>query len=229
MGQALQSAFTEATFDVVGGSDRELPIRYREVQAEVIVDFSSPEANAELFKIVSDHSDLTILIGTTGIKAQQLAQWQKIATKHRLLFAPNTSLGVLALSQASKLLRRALPGFDVEIIETHHRHKVDQPSGTALFLAKTVAEAFQPAPLEICTDRTLKRQPQELGVHAVRGGSAFGEHTVSFFGESEELHLTHRAHDRKLFAMGAVAMTRWLIKQPLGMYQLEHIDLASLR
>lgn len=229
MGSELQTAFSGGMNTVVGGSDQDKPMTFGPADVDLIVDFSSPEGNAELQRHLESHKGMSVLIGTTGLKLQQLATWKKLGAFHRILVAPNTSLGVMAMSQAARLIRRLLPAFDVELVETHHRLKIDQPSGTALFLAESVAHADQSRPLEIICDRTQKREPKQLGVHAVRGGTVFGEHQLMFLGESEEVHLTHRAQNRQLFARGALALAKWLTKQPPGYYRLEDVDLTMIR
>ena len=195
-------------------------------QTELIIDFSSPEGNEALYQAsLSLRVPKAFLIGTTGLNKHQRDRWKQICkeSNHKLLFAPNTSLGILLTMQLSQQLAKALQpnGFDIEIVESHHKHKADSPSGTAKFLARGICDVV---PLEMVTHRTGKRQDSELGVVALRGGSVFGEHTVKFLGEDEELVVSHRALSRSLFAKGAIILGRWLLKQDNGThYHLSNV------
>ncbi len=197
----------------------------------LIFDFSSADANLLLLDAVeSSNRPMFIILGSTGLKPAVVARWQKWSTAsqgRRVLWAPNTSLGIMALAQTTQLLRRYLADFDIEISETHHRDKIDQPSGTALYLAQSIAKASTKH-LEIISDRNQKRRTGELGIHSLRGGSVFGDHTVHFFGTHEEISLSHRAYSRELFAAGACKLSLWLLQQPPGFFGLEDVDFTRL-
>jgi 4-hydroxy-tetrahydrodipicolinate reductase len=144
-----------------------------------------------------------------------------------LLVAPNTSLGVTLLVELARQCARALPAqFDVEIIEAHHRHKKDAPSGTALALGHAVAEArgvpLDPAALQHRAGGQVRREG-EIGFAVVRGGDVVGEHTVLFAGLGEQVTLGHRATDRGVFARGALEAAVWLIRRPPGCYAMRDI------
>lgn len=202
-------------------------------EAEVILDFSAPEANKLLLEGLAARpktTALSIVIGTTGLSDAQKKAWQALTSTHKkikLLIAPNTSLGVLVCSQVAKVLTRLLVprGFDAEIVETHHRHKKDAPSGTALLLAESVVSANKKLGLKITTDREGQRQQQEVGVSAVRGGGVFGEHDIRFLGDHEEVTLSHRAFSRTLFAQGALVLATWLDSKAAGTYQFDDVEL----
>lgn len=189
---------------------------------DLVIDFSSPEANQTLQKALEQTPQGTkaVLIATTALSNDQQARWDELARKHglRVLFAPNTSLGILLTSKMATLLTDALKGkgFDIEILETHHRGKADAPSGTARYLARTIAEADEE--LTPCEQRDGPRREGEIGVHALRGGQVFGEHTVRFMGDEEEITIKHTALSRRLFAKGAHVMGQWLLEQPPGVY-----------
>jgi 4-hydroxy-tetrahydrodipicolinate reductase len=193
-------------------------------KVDVIVDFSTPEGNDVLYAALAkaEAKGLRVLIGTTGLGDKRLEAWKKLAKSRglALLIAPNTSLGVLitvkaALTAAAPLVAR---GFDVEIVETHHKNKKDAPSGTAKFMADTLAASLPGK--KVVTERDGARQPHEIGVHAVRGGGVFGEHEIRLIGEHEEVTVAHRAFSRALFASGALVLAGWLATQKPGVYGL---------
>lgn len=223
--------FTGGPFDNEAVSDELLAKSLKDV--DLIIDFSSPPANMILLEAL--HLDAApakkkILIGTTGLSDGCLKRWRDLAKerKHAVLFAPNTSMGILILSKilngiASTCLDL---GFDCEIVETHHREKVDAPSGTALRLAESVNDGLK-KPLEIQKHHEGKRSSKSMGIHSIRGGDVFGEHEVRFIGQNEEVTLSHRAFNRDLFAEGAIKLTHWLSKQPVGVYNLDDVKLED--
>lgn len=245
MGVILQELIAEKPekFHVVGGSghdfldsglhkDVKLDVKHlsKELQrthTELIIDFSSLEGNDVLAKAVedSDIKDSAILIATTGLSDAQLAQWKKIAKDQSLkvLFARNTSIGVSLLIQCSLQLTSVLfeNQFDIEIHESHHRNKKDAPSGTALMIADAI-EKVQPA-LSTSLSHDGGRKENSIGMSVTRGGSVFGEHRVSFLGDDEELHISHKALNRRLFARGALTLSSWLLRQGPGAYWVEDI------
>lgn len=173
---------------------------------DVIIDFSSPKGTAALIKALDAARGKTVLIGTTGLEKKHHAMLLKVANKgqHKVLLAGNTSLGVATMAKLASLATTSLhpAGFDVEIVETHHRMKADAPSGTALLLAKMIQKAHPK--LEIVFNRSGKREQNTVGIHAIRGGGVVGEHSIRFISDSEELSISHRAFSRTLFAKGAL-------------------------
>lgn len=202
------------------------------IRADIIIDFSNAEANLLLLDSLSRHpiTQKFIVIGTTGIAAETLTRWKALAegNEHRILSAPNTSLGVLLTTLTSLKIAESLrgQGFDIEIIESHHREKADVPSGTAMFIAEALAKQEN---LAITIHRQAKRKSNELGISTVRGGLIFGEHEVCFLGDAEELRFSHRALSRTLFAHGVVRLVGWLTRQKPRYYQLLDIPLNELR
>jgi 4-hydroxy-tetrahydrodipicolinate reductase len=176
--------------------------------SDVIIDFSSPSATRMLVKSLQDSKDKVVLIGTTGLDDKLKLSLAKVAKRcgHKILIAGNTSLGIFTLAQRAIETARTLPsaGFDVEIIETHHRMKVDAPSGTALLLADVIKSAMPGS--KIIFNRDGSRKPNQIGLHAVRGGGVIGEHEVRFIADEEEVSLSHRAFSRILFAKGALSL-----------------------
>ena len=200
-------------------------------KVDLIIDFSNVDGNASLLKAIHlTKSKKAILIGTTGLSKEIRSQWKKMCTEggHSILFAPNTSLGVLLTMKLSQQMASILQpkGFDIEITESHHRRKVDAPSGTAKFLADRICDMV---PLEIVTHREGARRESEIGVFALRGGSVFGEHEVRFMGDFEELSISHRALSRSLFAKGAIILGKWISDQEKGRhYGLTDVSLEDI-
>jgi 4-hydroxy-tetrahydrodipicolinate reductase len=189
--------------------------------ADVWIEFAMAEATP-LTIAGAVAAGRALVVCTTGLSEATIAAAHEAARKIPLMIAANTSLGVAVLQAALRLATRALPGYACEIVELHHGHKRDAPSGTALRLAEVVKEARPQA--HIVTGReglVGAREANELGVLAVRGGGVVGEHTAYLFGEHERLELTHRAQDRDLFAHGALTAARWLAAQPAGFYRIE--------
>lgn len=201
-------------------------------ETDLILDFTTEAGNALLLEAfeAADLERKAVLIGTTGLPESQLARWKKVAAakKLALLIAPNTSVGVLMTVKAALTAAGVLSGlgFDIEIVETHHRHKRDAPSGTARFMASTLCDAIKG--LETVTDRVGARKPGEIGIHAVRGGAVFGEHEIRIIGESEEVTISHRAFSRALFASGALVLGAWIVRQKPGIYGLMDVSVDDL-
>ena len=195
--------------------------------ADVFVDFSAPAAlESNLF--AAKAASKPILIGTTGLTDAQQRLIDEAAAKIAVLQAANTSLGVNLLAHlVREAAARLGPEWDIEIVEMHHRHKADAPSGTALLLGRAAAEA-RGVNLEEVSDRgrdgiTGPRQEGRIGFAALRGGSVAGEHQVIFAGEGERLELGHRAESRSIFAHGAVQAALWLKNKPAGRYTMADV------
>jgi 4-hydroxy-tetrahydrodipicolinate reductase len=185
--------------------------------AEVIIDFSALAALPMLLAHATRHK-IPLVVCTTGLDAQQQETLKKTAAVIPLLWAANTSLGIQVLAElAEQAVRRLGPGYDVEIVEIHHRKKVDSPSGTAKRLADAV-KAARPESREIYGRDGIvgARTDEEVAVFGVRGGDVVGDHTVYLLGPGERIELTHRATSRELLANGALRAARFLAKQPAG-------------
>ena len=194
-------------------------------QGDVLVDFSSPAAlPASLDRAVS--AGVPILIGTTGLDDLAGRRIEEAARHVAVLRAPNTSLGVALLEDLVERAARVLgPDWDIEVVEAHHRHKADAPSGTALHLGEAAARGRggQP-PQERGRDGTgLVRAPGAIGYAAVRGGTVAGDHDVLFLGHGERLALAHRAESREIFARGALAAAKFLHGKPAGLYTMRDV------
>ena len=197
--------------------------------ADVIVDFSRPEALPELLKLAVDNK-MPVVLCATGYTDEEIVMIGEAAKHIPVLRSANMSLGVNVLCELVRMAARTLEGFDIEIVEKHHRMKVDSPSGTALMLYDAAQKEKGPEtePLYGRYGRTQKRTDGEIGIHAVRGGTVTGEHEVGFYGSGEQVVLTHRAENRALFAQGALKAARWLADKPAGLYSMRDVVLAML-
>lgn len=191
-------------------------------RAQVIIDFSSPEASMGVIaRCVAGKR--AAVIGTTGLDAACHEALDALARVAPVVVAPNFSVGVNVLVALAGYAAQMLgEQFDIEIIEMHHKNKVDAPSGTAVRLTEVVARArgLDPEWATVMgrSGRPGPRPPSEIGVHALRGGDVIGDHTLVLAGPGERIELTHRAHERQIFARGAVRAAHWVATQPPGRY-----------
>jgi 4-hydroxy-tetrahydrodipicolinate reductase len=192
---------------------------------DVVIEFSSPAAAAAAATICAERG-ARLVSGTTGLDATQERAMTAAAERTAVLRASNFSVGVLALRRALASALAALPEWDLEIVERHHRLKADSPSGTALTLAQdALAARGWPASALVNgrAGRLGARPDAQIGLHAVRGGSFVGDHTVLFAGPGESLELRHVAQDRAAFAQGALKAARFVADAPPGAYTLEAV------
>lgn len=196
-------------------------------QFDVLVDFTRPEATLD-YLAVCVGAGKSMVIGTTGFDDAGLQMIKDAGTKIPVVFAPNMSVGV---NLSLKLLEMAAKVIgeesDIEIVEAHHRHKVDAPSGTALKMGEVVANALG-RDLSKCAVYGREgiekpRDRQTIGFSTIRGGDVVGEHTVSFFMEGERVEITHKASSRMTFANGAIRASAWLQGKPAGLYSMQDI------
>jgi len=191
-------------------------------EADVVLDFSSPAATRETL-VACREAHKALLIGTTGFDAELGTALEAAAREIPLLVTANTSIGVAVLTELVRAAARALPSsFDIDVLELHHRLKLDAPSGTALTLGTAAAaargiEGFGPGGASAAA-RNRARPEGEIRFASIRAGDLVGDHTVLFSGAGEQLSLTHRALDRAVFARGALQAALWLASQPAGRY-----------
>jgi 4-hydroxy-tetrahydrodipicolinate reductase len=194
-------------------------------QCDVAIDFSWPDAtSANLAAARAARKPL--LICTTGFPQSVLAEVEEASRDIAVLVSPNTSLGVTLLIELVRMSAAALPtGFDIEIVEAHHRHKQDAPSGTALALGRAAAEGRHQdfERVAVKDSRSGVRREGDIGFAVVRGGDIAGDHTVIFAGAGEQLALSHRATDRAIFARGALRAAAWLASKPAGRYAMRDV------
>ena len=197
-------------------------------KAKVCVDFSAPDATASVLRAAAERG-IACVVGTTGLTDEARAAIDDASKRVAVVAAPNMSVGVQALGQ---LLRQAISllgsDFDLEIIEAHHKHKADAPSGTALRLLEIACSAREESNAEAVAKHGRKghheqRAQGEIGVHAVRGGDIVGDHTIILAGEGERIELVHRATSRAVFAAGALRAARWAVDQPPGRYGMGNV------
>jgi 4-hydroxy-tetrahydrodipicolinate reductase len=197
----------------------------RAAKPDALVDFSAPDALARACTIAAE-TGIAIASGTTGLDGAANAGIEAATQKVPVLWEPNMSIGVHVLS---KLVANAVAalgaGYDIEIVEAHHRMKVDAPSGTALRLAAVAKEARRADTRFVYgrEGRPGARGADEVAVLAMRGGDVIGDHTVFLLGDGERLELTHRATSRDLFARGALRAAAWLVGRPAGRYALDDV------
>jgi 4-hydroxy-tetrahydrodipicolinate reductase len=195
--------------------------------ADVLIDFTRPEGTLNHIEICGKLG-VNMVIGTTGFSAQQKAQLGAAAQHIGIVFAPNMSVGVNLVFKLLETASRVLAnGYDIEIVEAHHRHKVDAPSGTALGMGEVIAKTLG-RNLEKCAvygreGVTGERDPSTIGFATVRGGDIVGDHTVLFAGTGERVEITHKASSRATFALGALRAARFLKENSAGMYDMQDV------
>ena len=227
MGHALADAIGEAGETLAGGADRGDDIAALAGKADALVDFSSPAAlGATLDACVA--AGIPLLIGTTGLTAENHAAIDSAARSIPVLQTGNTSLGVTMLAAlVEQAAARLGDDWDIEIVEMHHRMKVDAPSGTAILLGEAAARGRG---IELAANtesgrdgHTGARAKGSIGFAALRGGTVAGEHSVILAGEQERITISHSAENRAIFARGAVRGAKWLIGKPAGRYTMNDV------
>lgn len=197
-------------------------------RGDVLIDFTSPGATIEALDIALAYAK-PMVIGTTGFMLEQIQTINGAAQKISCLLSPNMSIGVnLMFALLEKVAATLGNGYDMEIIETHHRLKADAPSGTALKMAEVLCQTLGRRLDEVAVYGRKgligQRSTSEIAIHAVRGGDIVGEHQVVFAGPGERIELIHRAHSRQNFAQGALKAARWIINQPPGrLYSMKDV------
>ena len=191
--------------------------------SDIIIDFSLPEAAQTLMEALLK-TPKPLVSGTTGLSTHQLNLLKELSSVAPVLYATNMSLGVALLGKLVNLASKTLDGFDIEIVEMHHRHKKDAPSGTALTLAEAAAAGRD---LKLDSVRVSgrngnigERTKDEIAVMALRGGDIVGRHTVGFYNDGEFVELGHTATSRNTFSKGAIRAAKWLNAQPAGLYSI---------
>ncbi len=199
--------------------------------ADVLIDFTRPEATRAYLDVCRAHQ-LRAVIGTTGFDAEGLKSIRDFSQAHATVFAPNMSVGVnitlKLLETAGRFLKE---GFDIEVIEAHHRHKVDAPSGTALKMGEVIAKAtgrdLDSVARYAREGHTGERPAQEIGFSVIRGGDIVGDHTVLFAGTGERIEITHKSSSRATYAQGALRAAKFLMAHKTGLFDMQ--DVLGLR
>jgi 4-hydroxy-tetrahydrodipicolinate reductase len=200
-------------------------------QAQVLIDFTRPEGTLAHLKMCRERG-VKAVIGTTGFSDAQKEQIAEAARDIAIVMAPNMSVGVNVTMKLLEMAAKALAtGYDIEIIEAHHRHKVDAPSGTALKMGEVIAQALG-RDLKECAvyareGVTGERDPSTIGFSTIRGGDIVGDHMVLFAGTGERIEITHRSASRATYAQGSLRAVRFLAGQPKGLFDM--FDVLGLR
>lgn len=237
MGQALAAAVSarddmvvSARFDRPDATGEGLVTRDEALGlCDVVMDFTTPAASLDLARTAAARGGPALIIGTTGLSADQVAVIREAAKSVAIVQTGNFSLGVNMLVGLVAKAARALgpEAYDVEVFEAHHRRKVDAPSGTALMLGEAAAQARGVSLAEVGVRArdgiTGARNTGEIGFSVMRGGGIVGEHSVVFAAEDEILTFSHSARDRGLFARGAVEAARWIAGRPNGCYDMQDV------
>lgn len=195
--------------------------------ADVVVDFSTPDATMSLLESCVKHGT-AMVIGTTGLSAEQIQAIKSAGRKIPILLSPNMSLGVNLLFKLAEIAAGVLgEDYDAEVVEAHHRFKKDSPSGTALRLVECIAKAREVSVPDVMRcgrkGNDLSRDAKEIGVHSMRVGDIVGDHTVFFGNMGECIELKHSAHTRDIFARGALHAAKFLAKAEPGFYEMKDI------
>jgi 4-hydroxy-tetrahydrodipicolinate reductase len=223
LGKSLRDIFGESAPDI------EVTLQQREVlsRGNVVVDFSVPAAAISLLPMVYD-VEICLVIGTTGFEPDDLAAIRKLSETHAILFSPNMSEGINALfAIVPDFLSILGRDWDIEIVEYHHRNKLDSPSGTALRLGEMISQGRGRSLESVARygrrNRIGPREDDEICFHSIRGGEAPGEHALIFSKGQEEIVITHRVHSRKVFVHGALTAAKILVEKGSGLYTLKNL------
>ncbi|MDE2058325.1 MAG: 4-hydroxy-tetrahydrodipicolinate reductase [candidate division NC10 bacterium] len=200
-------------------------------EGQVMIDFTTPQATMTHLAIAA-LAKVPVVVGTTGFSTADLTRIKELGSAVPCVLSPNMSIGVNLLFKVLTEVASTLgEGYDVEIVETHHRLKKDAPSGTALKMAQVIAGALgrDLGKVGVYGRKGMvgARSKEEIAIHALRAGDVVGEHTVIFDGMGERIEVTHRAHSRDNFARGALRAARWIIGRPPGLYDMQ--DVLGLR
>lgn len=196
-----------------------------QTQVDVIVDFSHPSVLDDLLHFALAKGCAAV-VATTGLSSEQIEKLREASLQIPIFFSANMSIGVSLIAEFAAKAAHVLEGsFDIEIVEMHHNQKIDAPSGTALMLADTISDALTQKP-KYEFDRhskRAKREKNEIGIHAVRGGTIVGEHEILFAGRDEVIKISHAAHSKELFAVGAVNAALFLNGKNPGFYSMKEL------
>lgn len=195
------------------------------VKADVLIDFSNPALLPSLLQY-AETTGTPLVLCTTGYHAAQVESVKRVSQSVPIFYSGNMSLGINLLIELAKKAAKVLGNeFDVEVIEKHHNQKIDAPSGTALMIADEISSVRSETTHYIYDrhSQRKKRDPSEIGIHSVRGGTIVGEHEVIFAGPQEVITLAHSAQSKEIFATGAINAALFLSKQPAGLYDMSHL------
>lgn len=228
---AAEDSDTEivAGFDIKDDKENTYPVFTNpeefEGEADVVIDFSHPSSLTGILSFCKKRK-LPVIICTTGLSSEQKEEFKEASKEIPVFFSANMSIGINLLIDLAKKAAKLLEGsFDIEIVERHHNQKIDAPSGTALAIADGIDEVLS-FPAEYVYDRhsvRRKRKNTEIGISAVRGGTIVGDHEVIFAGNDEVIELSHHAHSKEVFAVGAIKAAKFIKGKTAGMYDMNDL------
>lgn len=193
---------------------------------DMVIDFSSPQGTSQLLRAVAKNPK-PLVIGTTGLSEETHVLMQELSQTIPIVYATNTSQGVALLNRLVFIASEVLRDADIEIVEMHHHHKKDAPSGTAMTLAQYCANArgldLEKVRVSGRDGNVGERSKDEIGVMSLRGGDIVGKHTVGFYCDGEYLEITHNATNRKTFALGALRAAQWIVSKQSGLYSMKDV------
>lgn len=215
-----------AGVDIYNNNQCDFPV-YKDIsmvteKADVIIDFSNPALLTQLLDF-AERKGLSVVICTTGYSAEQVEEIKRASEKIAVFYSGNMTLGINLLIELSKRAASVFgSNYDIEIVEKHHNQKLDAPSGTALMIADGISTVMEQEPQYVYDRHSYrkKREKNEIGIHAVRGGTIVGEHEVVFAGHDEVLTITHQAYSKEVFAVGAINAAVYLKNKTNGMYAM---------
>lgn len=218
-----------AGFDIRDDKENTYPVFTNpedfEGEADVVIDFSHPSSLTGILSFCKKRK-LPVIICTTGLSSEQKEEFKEASKEIPVFFSANMSIGINLLIDLAKKAAKLLEGsFDIEIVERHHNQKIDAPSGTALAIADGIDEVLS-FPAEYVYDRhsvRRKRKNTEIGISAVRGGTIVGDHEVIFAGNDEVIELSHHAHSKEVFAVGAIKAAKFIKGKAAGMYDMNDL------
>jgi len=229
MGAALRAAAAkDPRFYLAGATTRGASVEKAAASAEVWIDFTTPEATMAALAALPATKVRAAIIGATGLSSQQQAEIANAARRIAIVYSGNFSLGVNVLAALVEQAARQLgSAWDIEIVEAHHRGKIDAPSGTALMLGEAAAAGRNQKLVDVAIAPrqgvTGPRPGEAIAIASLRGGGIVGDHAVIFAGEHETITLSHRAIDRGLFADGALSAALWAANKPPGLYTMKDV------
>jgi len=215
----------DAAFELAGrvdafGEDTLKSLDDFEGQADCLIDFSH-HSQTEALTVWAVSHEVPLVVATTGQTDEERAAIARAAERIPVFFSANMSPAIAMLAEMAKTAARVFPEADIELVEAHHHRKVDVPSGTALMLANSLKQAREDAVLNIGRHENGRRDPKEIGIHSLRMGNEVGMHEIIIATDTETVTLKHQAHDRALFASGALKAAKFLAGRPVGLYDMQ--------
>lgn len=223
MGQVLQNEIDNVdNMKVVAGISRNDNPEDIKEKIDVIIDFSTPEGSLNILKYAKKNN-IPVVIATTGFTEEQQKEILDYSKDLPIFQSSNMSFEINLMCDIVSKLAKQLTNSDIEIVEVHHRNKVDAPSGTALMLANSINEDNDREYVYDRHSKKQKRTDREIGISSIRGGTEVGKHTVYFFGDNESFEITHTVNSRSIFAKGAIKAAEYLINKPNGFYNMKDL------